>query len=322
MKTFLSALAKTRRLALAVPLLAISCTEIGVPDVASNRAVIGPALTILSLDFERTNFLPGATVSGSVADAQKARLIATPTRGELRQKALGPIPTEVRLIVRELVTKNGRVTVRGDLALRDLGLGVILAEKVGFAASGAMPSDPAGVNASGLVFRGIEDDIVAWLRTLECNTATRKCGVPPPPAMTVEPEDALTEGADLNLAGMVGRRPSGLRRINSSGIDPDQIVAAAPQAQAVSAAPPANMTPVGETVAALGLLDRSGLWLQTPLVSSEGPGEIQIKGSNRRIPVTLVPKDGPRGGGSQLSLAAMSELNIDMTDLVTLVVYR
>ena len=82
------------------------------------------------------------------------------------------------------------------------------------------------------------------------------------------------------------------------------------------------MRKIGETVAALGLLDRSGFWLKTPLVNQEGPGEIVLKSSGKRIAVTLIPKDGPSGGGSQLSLAAISELGADMTALLTLEVYR
>lgn len=306
-----------RRILLALPLLALSCTEIGVPSRSSERAVVGPALSVLSLDFERTTFARGATVSGSAAQTQRNLRIATPSAGALRDDALGPIPTEVMITVRQLSTSGDQMRVSGDLALRDLGLGVILARKTGFVASGSM----GGSKAPGAVFRGMEDEIIAWLKGLECNSATRVCG-PPPPRVAVPSEDVLTEGADLNLAAMVGNRPSGLRRIFSSGIDPEQVVAAAPAVEVVSSPPPANLTPIGETVAALGLLDRSGLWLQTPLVTAEGPGEIQIKGSNARIPVTLIPKNGPRGGGSQLSLAAMAEFGIDMTDLVTLVVYQ
>ncbi len=304
-----------------LPVVISACAQLPGPFGGEQRANREAALSVLSLDLERAIFEPGANVSGGVAAAQKALRVATPSGGDARDKALGPIPTELQFIVRRLVTTGNRVEFTGDLALRDLGLGKIMARKKGVSASGTMPIAALGPAAPGLVFRGLEDEVIAWLSTLECDTDERFCAVPAAPVVA-DPQDAVTEGADLNLASMVGRRPQGLRRINSSGIDPSQIAAAAPVVEAATIAPPANLTPIGETVAALGLLDRSGLWLQTPLVTKEAKGQIQIKGSSKRIPVTLVPKVGPRGGGSQMSLAAMAELGIELTDLVTLVVYR
>ena len=311
-----------RRALVAAPMMALGCTEISVGSLLPERQVIAPAVNVLALDFERVVFPRGSVASGAVAQRQKRVRIATPTAGRLRSGATGPIPTEVRLTVRRMTTSGGRVSVVGDLALRDLGLGKILAENAGFRASGAIVG--GSQTMTGPVMRGIEDEIIAWVETLECNTATRRCAVAPPRVEMVDVDDAVSEGADINLAAMVESRPSGIRKINSKGIDASQVVAAATPVEEAPATPkpPTDRVPVGETVAALGLLDRSGFWLQTPLVNTEGTGVIQVKSSGKRLSVTLIPKAGPRGGGSQISLAAMSELGLEITDLVTLVVYQ
>lgn len=76
------------------------------------------------------------------------------------------------------------------------------------------------------------------------------------------------------------------------------------------------------TVAGLGDPARAGLWMETPLVRAQGPGRVVVAGTARAAPVTLIPVDGSVGGGSRLSLQAMQVLNVPLTDLVTLDVYR
>ena len=276
-----------------------------------------PALDVLALDFERTVFDKSARVSGRVAQDQRAQRLSLPTRGRLRREATGPIPTEVLVEIDRLTTSGGRVTMSGRLVLRDLGLGTVLASLDDFSGSGPMPLVERGGGTDGLVFRGVEAEILSWISGLECDTRARTCG---PPLAVPGVDGGASEDGDLELAAMVGRRPGGLRKLNSGGIDPNRVVAAAAPPPAPVAE--AGVRKIGETVAALGLLDRSGFWLKTPLVSEEGPGEIVLKSSGKRIAVTLIPKDGPSGGGSQLSLAAISELGADMTALLTLEVYR
>ena len=304
---------------LIAPLALLGCGQSLVP-AGGSRA---PALDVLAIDFERTVFLKRAQVSGAVAQAQRRNLVSTASSGRLRQEARGPIPTELRIEIRELTTEKGRVSMRGTVALRDLAFGKIMAELPDFRGSGPMPRVARGGQTAGLVFRGVEDEIIAWLSTLECDTALRSCGkAQPKPVAAAAPEVDAPEiaGADLDLDDMVGRRPGGLRKINSGGIDPNAIVAAA--APQKPAAPDAGIRKIGSTVAALGLLDRSGFWLKTPLVDRESKGEIVVKGSGKKLVVTLIPKDGPAGGGSQISLAALTELGAAMTDLVSLDVYR
>lgn len=305
-----------------IPVVLVGCETISLPSL-SRGGTVAPALEVLALDYERTNFTKSSRVSGRIAKAQRDLLVSTPTTGRLRHEGLGPIPTEVRVTVTELVTTGRQVRMRGSLALRDLGFGTILAEKEDFSASGPLPLTMAGADPSGLVFRGVEDEILEWLGGLECDTEERRCGKPAPkPESVVPDEDKVTEGADLELAEMVGPRPSGLRGLNSGGIQADQVIAAAAPVEAEEAETAAAPKLVGTTIAALGLLDRSGFWLQTPLVKTESTGMIVDPATGKRLSVTLVPKDGPAGGGSQISLAAMNELGISMTSLISLEVYR
>lgn len=310
----------------ALPIILASCG--GLPQIGnSDKGITAPALEVLALDFERTNFNSRSRVSGRLAQQQRDLLVSTPTSGRLRNEAHGPIPTEVRVDVTELVTSGNRVTMKGSLGLRDLGLGRIMATKEDFVASGPMPIAMQGAGAKGLIFRGVEAEILAWLETLECDTAIRKCAKPAPKPVVVEPEeepvDGLSEGADLELAEMVGARPRGLRGLNSGGIQADKVIAAAAPVE-VEETPVETAQPklLGTTVAALGLLDRSGFWLQTPLVREETTGIVVNPATGKRLNVVLVPKSGPQGGGSQISLAALNQLGAQITDLVTLEVYR
>lgn len=299
---------------LALLLVLAGCTGLSTVGSGPERA---PALDVLALDYERTVFPADATVRGNVAKAQKDLRLSMPTLGRLRQQATGPIPTEVLVEIDRLVTSGGQVQMSGKLILRDLGFGTVLATLDDFSGSGPMPAVAGGGNQGGLVFRGVEDEILNWISGLECDTRARRCG---PPLSVAGVDGGASEDGDLELAAMVGRRPGGLRKLNAGGIDPGKIVAAATPAPAPEVA--AGTTKIGETVAALGLLDRSGFWLKTPLVAAEGPGEVVLKSTGKRIAVTLIPKDGPAGGGSQMSLAAISELGADMTALLTLEVYR
>lgn len=312
----MSAFSRMSRIAGAVAVCALAGCAGGAlgPQVGGTRA---PALDVLALDFERTIITKGARVSGTTARAQAALKVSTATQGLLRREATGPIPTEVRVEVAEMVTSGGKVRMAGKVVLRDLALGTVLAELDDFNGQGQMPAIERGGSREGLVFRGVEDQILEWLRGLECDTGSRTCG---PPLVIPGTDGGANPDGDLELAAMVGRRPGGLRKLNSGGIDPEKIVAAAAPPEAASET--AGAKKIGSTVAALGMLDRSGFWLKTPLVKAESPGEVVLVSTGQRLAVTLIPKDGPAGGGSQISLAALTELGADMTALLSLDVYR
>jgi len=76
---------------------------------------------------------------------------------------------------------------------------------------------------------------------------------------------------------------------------------------------------LGFTVASLGDATDSGLWIETPLVTEEGPGRV-VSEDGTQLVVTLRPSGGARDSGSRLSVSAFQELGIALTALPTLTV--
>lgn len=89
--------------------------------------------------------------------------------------------------------------------------------------------------------------------------------------------------------------------------------------EAAPAAIPAQSGELGTTIATLGDPSRPGLWLETPLVSTQTTGRIVTEGGES-LDVTLIPSGGLPGSGSRISLAAMQALGLGLTDLATLTV--
>lgn len=77
---------------------------------------------------------------------------------------------------------------------------------------------------------------------------------------------------------------------------------------------------LGTTVASLGDPTRPGLWMETPLVSTETPGRLEA-GNGSSVDVTLIPSGGAPGSGSRISIMAMQALGLGLTDLPTLTVF-
>lgn len=78
---------------------------------------------------------------------------------------------------------------------------------------------------------------------------------------------------------------------------------------------------LGTTVASLGDVSESGFWLKTPLVEAPGSGRVVYPETGKSAGVELIPIEGPRDGGSRLSLAAMRLIEAPITDLPTIEVY-
>ncbi|MFW5641138.1 MAG: hypothetical protein ACOCY0_00055 [Roseicyclus sp.] len=76
---------------------------------------------------------------------------------------------------------------------------------------------------------------------------------------------------------------------------------------------------LGFAVASLGDASVPGLWMETPLVSAEGPGRV-VGPDGRTVAVTLRPTGGARGTTSSLSLEAMQALGLDLAALPTVTV--
>lgn len=77
----------------------------------------------------------------------------------------------------------------------------------------------------------------------------------------------------------------------------------------------------GLTIASLGLLNQDGLWLSTPLVTTQTKGRVVVEKTGASVNLTLLPNGTPAGSGSQLSIAAMQALGVPITDLVPIRVF-
>jgi hypothetical protein len=78
---------------------------------------------------------------------------------------------------------------------------------------------------------------------------------------------------------------------------------------------------LGKTIASLGLIDETGFWLQTPLVTSEVEGRVVYLKTETSINLRLIPNGATAGSGSQISIAAMKILGIPIVDLAELQVF-
>lgn len=91
---------------------------------------------------------------------------------------------------------------------------------------------------------------------------------------------------------------------------------------AVAKPAPAVSSKLGSTIASLGDPTSPGFWLKTPLVSAETAGYVTNPATGQTVQVTLIPIDGPKTGGSQISLAAMRLLGVGLTDLPKIDVFK
>lgn len=78
---------------------------------------------------------------------------------------------------------------------------------------------------------------------------------------------------------------------------------------------------LGKTVASLGAVAEQGFWLKTSLVVSRHEGRVVWASNGNSVKLTLIPKPGKPGSGSQISLAAMRALEIPLTALPELIVF-
>ncbi len=79
---------------------------------------------------------------------------------------------------------------------------------------------------------------------------------------------------------------------------------------------------LGTTIASLGDVSETGLWMKTPLVDASAKGRVLHGPTGTSVAVDLLPLEGDAGAGSQLSLAAMRLLDVGLTDLPEVEVFR
>ena len=110
--------------------------------------------------------------------------------------------------------------------------------------------------------------------------------------------------------------------LGGAGISPAEATQVTATEVAAAAAPATGTErALGTTVATLGLLERDGFWLSTPLVSRETEGRVVYVANGSGANVTLIPNGAGAGAGSQLSLATMQALGISLAELAELQVF-
>ncbi|MGJ8622284.1 MAG: D-galactarate dehydratase [Yoonia sp.] len=88
---------------------------------------------------------------------------------------------------------------------------------------------------------------------------------------------------------------------------------------AATTAVAASDAPLGTTIASLGSPTEPGIWLKTPLVTTQTMGRVTYQGT--AINIELRPSGGAPGSGSQISLAAMRLLGAPLTGLPELTIF-
>ncbi|MBN2741073.1 MAG: D-galactarate dehydratase [Rhodobacteraceae bacterium] len=86
--------------------------------------------------------------------------------------------------------------------------------------------------------------------------------------------------------------------------------------------PASGETKLGVTIASLGDPTDPGFWMRTGLVSVESKGRIENPKTGKSAKVTLIPSGKPAGAGSEVSLPALRLLEVPLTELPELTVYR
>ena len=77
---------------------------------------------------------------------------------------------------------------------------------------------------------------------------------------------------------------------------------------------------LGTTLVTLGSPADPGIWLKTPLVSSLTPGRVTYRSNEANM--ELRPSGGAAGSGSEMSLPAMRVLEIPLTEIAEVTVFR
>jgi len=79
---------------------------------------------------------------------------------------------------------------------------------------------------------------------------------------------------------------------------------------------------IGSTIASLGDPTEPGIWIKTPLVTKRQQGRVEYAVSGKSVAVELIPIDGPKTGGSRVSLAALRLLEAPLAGLPELIIYK
>jgi hypothetical protein len=134
----------------------------------------------------------------------------------------------------------------------------------------------------------------------------------PAPVPDAEPEIVPTEG-DSGLRPLA--RPN---RVADASAAADIPVTGSAIPDATLPPPAGASGTLGRTIASLGDPGEGGMWLDTPLVDVQRPGQVSYNGNV--VALTLRPSGGAPGAGSEISLRAMQALGAPITELVEITV--
>lgn len=137
--------------------------------------------------------------------------------------------------------------------------------------------------------------------------------------ITARPTAPQATAAQTSAATAITRAPAPRPAARAT---PAQLDTTTPEQRAAAAQAPATAeTQLGTTVGSLGNPGEGGFWIRTPLVRERAQGRIVNPATGKSAQVELIPLTGG-GSGSQVSLPAMQLLEIPLTALPTLEVYR
>ncbi len=152
-------------------------------------------------------------------------------------------------------------------------------------------------------------------------------GTNPPPAATEAPQGEVTKIAAVKPKA----RPETLPQTavpteppsNATTVEDFDTTSVKERKEAVKEAKTATGNKMlGKTITSLGDATEPGLWMKTPLVSKATKGRVENPATGDSVTVDLLPLDGPKSAGSQLSLPAFRRINAPLTSLPELSVYR
>jgi len=153
-----------------------------------------------------------------------------------------------------------------------------------------------------------------------CDTVSQSVArVPLLSKLSGAPDDIGPPSDATGIGSAVAPEEAG--KVNAETDAAEAALAVAPVDTVRADPPPPPQAGAERTVASLGDPSKQGLWLETPLVTAERKGRIVVAETGVEATVTLIPLDGPKTGGSRLSLQAMQVLRAPLTELVELDVY-
>ncbi|QFT45951.1 hypothetical protein FIU97_05110 [Roseivivax sp. THAF40] len=133
----------------------------------------------------------------------------------------------------------------------------------------------------------------------------------------------VAEPAPAAEAAAAATRPPETRIPSASATTAEDFDTTTAEERQAAAAPPAASggdTRLGTVVVSLGSPADPGFWVETPLVDAVTPGRVQIAGGGASAQVELRPATA--GTGSRISLPAMRLLNVPVTDLPEVDIFR